>query len=419
MGAKAWLFEIEGTYARDLDGAKFVQPDLIARFRSEGITLPPSEAVTIVVAGDRWSIADAAGPYVLARKADGKIDVFNASPDLRPATLYGALCKGTKAAQASFSGADLRQVAWYAKDATLDHADLEGAMLSGSMLMQLDLTQAYLSGADLSACVLVQASFRGCRLSPGDNRRAFSLEGSLIQQADFTDASLINASVAGALVSVLRGVPLFRLTPGSEANLTPGKLALLKPQFEKAGYPLVASPTLTEPKSWLVDNSADKSPSARAKYLVRLVSTALVVYDGLGVQLFKLGAERFESSFASTKASQELANAFTAENYSLAAGAPIAFDRSWQIDTPAKDLSAIAAWTYPTLRIYPDPAGPRVYGAVRILLRDWAQFPGGLAFGATIAIEAALNPASIAPNGFPRSWFDNGRFDWETLMTAR
>jgi uncharacterized protein YjbI with pentapeptide repeats len=418
MGAKAWLFAIAGSFAADLDTKKFVQPSLIAAFKQQGVTLNPSAAVSIVELGRRWTILDPAGPYALSMDAAAKIDVFSASPDLRPATLRGAICRGTRASGASLAGADLRGIQWYSKPATLDHADLESAVLSGSLLVQTDFTQAYLAGADLSSCILVQAGFKGCRLGAGESRRAFSLEGAQLEETNFEEATLSGALLTDAAVAVSRGVPLFRLPKADEGFLNAGDLAKLASAFEKAGYPLGSGAKLSESKTWLLDNHADQNPSAPRVYRVRLISTVLQVYNSdTGSPLFKL-APGFEEFLSSASAGQELVAAFAQSGYSLVLGAPIAIEAYWQIEVGADALGKSAV-SFPILRVHTEPAYLPVYASTRVLLRDWPQYAAGIAFSATSAIESAMNPASICPSGFPRSWVDTGRLDWETLLTIK
>jgi hypothetical protein len=59
-----------------------------------------------------------------------------------------------------------------------------------------------------------------------------------------------------------------------------------------------------------------------------------------------------------------------------------------------------------------------VYGSVLVMLRDWPQYPDGLAFTATTAVEAALGSTSLTPSGYPRAWVDQGLTDWTAAMTA-
>ena len=88
--------------------------------------------------------------------------------------------------------------------------------------------------------MLVQARFRGCVLGPDESRRAFSLEGSLLQGTDFTNATLLSALLVDAVVALPQGVPLFSLPAGSQQKLNSQGLASLSNLFSQAGYPHVS-----------------------------------------------------------------------------------------------------------------------------------------------------------------------------------
>jgi uncharacterized protein YjbI with pentapeptide repeats len=417
MGARAWLFALASTYAKDLDEKQYVQPALIDAFRKQGIELQPSDAVTVIEEGRRWSIADPKGPYALALNMSDQIDIFLANPDLRPATLRGAICRGTTAPGVSLAGADLRGVQWYSKPATLDHADLEGATLSGSLLVQTDFTQAYMAGADLSQCVLVQAGFRGCRLGAGDSRRAFSLEGSVLTEANFDEATLLAALLTDSLVALPRGVPLLRLPKSLEQYFVQGDLVKLAPEFKKAGYPLGTNPVFSQSLAWLIDNRNDSAPGAPSWYRIRSVRGNLQVYDATsGKSLFSLDAS-YEQYLSRPTAAPDLVAAFGRAGYSLVAGAPIVLEQYWQIDVGTDALGQTPV-SWPALRTYAEADYLPVYASVRLLLRDWTAYPAGLAFSATAGLEKALNPLSLGPSGYPRSWVEAKLLDWEQLVTA-
>jgi uncharacterized protein YjbI with pentapeptide repeats len=417
MGAKSWLFAIAGSFATELDSHPFVRPNLVEAFRQQGVTLQLSDAVQVIARGEPWLIVDSAGPYALNKNAQGEIDVFQASPSLRPAVLRGAICRGTKAPRASLAGADLRGVQWYNSPATLDHADLEGAMLSGSLFVLTDFTQAYLSGADLSNCVLVQASFANCLFGAGDNRRPVSMEGSQLQGAVFSDATLVGALLVDAAVATGRGVPLFRLPVSARQFLNPSGLPTLAPDFTKAGYPLGTGATITDEPMWLLDNAADPNPTMPRQYRVQRAGGKLQTYNAAtGESLFSL-ATTDEQYLALPKASPELRAAFSQRGYSLAVEAPITQSRFWQILVGSDAIGRRAA-SYPRLRIFDEQAYLPVYGSVLVVLRDWPQYAAGLAFSGTKGIEKAMNPASLGPSGYPRSWVDAGLIDWEELLTV-
>jgi hypothetical protein len=125
----------------------------------------------------------------------------------------------------------------------------------------------------------------------------------------------------------------------------------------------------------------------------------------------------YEPFLSRPSATQELVAAFAQAGYSLVPGAPISLESYWQIDVGV-DVLKLKAVSYPTMRIYKESSYLAVYAGVQVLLRDWPQYPAGIAFSATTAIDRALNSASIGPAGYPRSWVDDGLIDMETLMTV-
>jgi uncharacterized protein YjbI with pentapeptide repeats len=418
LGARAYLFALPGSFASQLDKAPYVTPDLVKAFAGHGVTLSPEDPVTVLMAAGRWQIEDVNGPYDLLANAAGAIDVFWAHPGQRPAVLRGALCQGTRAPGANLSGADLRGVLWYGSGATLDHADLESASLAGSLLMQTNFTQAYLSGADLSGCVIAQAAFRGCLLAPGTSGQAFSLEGSQLQGADFRDAAMLGALLVDCAVALPQGVPLFSLPNSDRDKLNPQGLQALAPAFTEAGYPLGTAPSITEVWIWLLDNRTDPNPSVPATYRVQLVSGQLRVFDDqLGKYLFTLPAGS-ATLLSGATAPPALAVLFSQSGYSLVAQAPITAQSYWEIRT-GQDAPRAGPAAYPTMRVFPGAKDLPVYGSVKVMLRDWPQFPDGLAFTATTALDTALDPASLTPSGYPRAWVDQGVLDWTTAMTAQ
>ncbi len=419
LDAKAYLFTLSGPSVQqlttELDHYPFAQPDLVQAFTDQGITISPEDPVTVQTKGQSWQIQDPNGPYVLLVNTAEDLDVFLARPDLRPAVLRGAICQGTTAPGAMLTGADLRGVQWYGSGATLDHADLRGAVLAGSLLEGTDFTQAHLDGADLSQCVLVQARFRGCLVGPGESRQAFSLEGSLLHGADFTDATLLSALLVDAAVALPHGVPLFSLPAGSQQDLNTQGLASLSNLFGQAGYPLGSAPTITQIQIWLLDNHNDPDHSMPQLYRVQMTQGQLNVSDGeSGTSLFALPADR-SKLLASPTPPAELVADFSQNGYSLDPEAPITSQGYWEIRLSADAPRARPA-SYPRLRVYADTSGLPVYGSVLVTPRDWPQY--SFAFGATQALDAALNPASLGPSGYPRAWVDQGLLDWEALMTV-
>jgi uncharacterized protein YjbI with pentapeptide repeats len=417
LGANAYLFSVAASLAGNLDNYPFPQSDLRDAFSSKGVTLSDRDPVTVVQKGARWEIADAAGTFVLAIGAAGSIDVFLAGQ--APASLTGATCQGTRAPGAGLAGADLRGVQWHAAPATLDHADLGGAVLAGSLLTGTDFAQAYLSGADLSGCVLIQARFARCVVGPGANGQAFSLERSLLQGADFSDSTLKAALLVDADVATPNGTPLFTLPLSAQQSLTPQGLATLAPTFAEKGHALGTSPTVSSVTTWILDNSANQDSSTPRRYRVQSVANALRVYDAASAQyLFQLPSANARY-LSSATAPPALVTAFGQAGqgvYTLAAAAPITSEAYWELKA-SSDAPRVKAASYATMRIYPDPQRLQVYGCVIALLRDWSQYPNGLAFTATQGLDTALDGGSLGPSAYPRSLVTQGALDWTTFLT--
>lgn len=417
LGAKTFLFQIPSSFATDLGGNAFPTKALIDAFAQSGVELSPKAPITVLVPQARWEIGDPHGPYLLIQVAAG-IEVFLAAPDLTPAVLRGATCLGTKAPGAGLSGADLRGVRWYGTGATLDHADLENACLAGGLLASTDFTQAFLSGADFSNAVLAQAIFSDCGIGTGSASQPFSLEGAQIQGADFTGANLRGALLVDAGVSLPEGVPLFVL-PGTDAQyLTPAGIATLAPAFAAAGYPLGTGPTVAPAAAWRIDNSSDPVPSDPRAYFVRGSAGQLrVFYDPPSGDSFLLPGS-YAGQFAAPKPSQNLIDGFAAAGYGLDASAAIAPSPNWAIQAGADALPA-GPFGYGRFSVFTTGATLTVYGSSLLLLRDWqGQYPGGLAFGATMALQRALNPTSLGPSGAPMSWVAAGRQSWTQFLTV-
>ena len=415
LGARAFLFAVPGQLAANLDSKKYAQPDLVDAFDTAGAPISPRDEVTVVESGSRWRLQDAKGPYDLLLNPAKAIDVFRTGPTLRPAVLAGATCRQTKAAGASLAGADLRGVRWFAAPATLDHADLTGAVLSGSLLAETDFTQAYLSGADLSGCVAVQAQFRGCLVEADDSRRAFSLERSQVQGADFSDSTLVGAQLAGAAVALPRGVPLFALPLSARGQLTSSKIGSLAAEFAAAGHPLGTAPTVSDINAWAIDNSA--AGTAPTAYRVSSSAGQYPVFDASGGgALFVLPATA-RPLLDAPAASATLVNLFSQGGYTLASDAPIKATGYWEV-RPSADAKPPGPVLFPRLHVHADASDLPVYGSVVIKLRDWGDYQDGLAFSQTRSLEAALDPGSIGPSGLPRAWFDQGLVTWQQLMTV-
>lgn len=416
MGAKNFLFVLAANYATDLQNP-YPDAALQNAFHAQGINLSPQAPIQVLVASNRWVIDDASGPYLLINNGQS-INVFLAATSLRPAVLYAAICQDCKASGVSLAGADLRGVQWFGNLASLDHADLEGAALAGSLLASIDLTQAFLSGTDMSNCVLVQAKLAGCIINSGSNGQAFSLEAAQFQGADFVNSTMLGAVMVDAGVALAQGVSLFTLPLSDLVQLTPANVANLAPTFAKAGYVLGSTPTISSVSLWNIDNSSDPDTSDPASYQVRLRSGQLNVFDGTsGVFYFTL-PNAAQSMLANPHPNSQLISYFSVAGFGLVATATITSAAYWQIKA-SDDASYLGSYAYGFYRVVQQSVGLQVFGASILLMRDWAQqYPGGLAFSATNALQTALSTTCIGPNGYPYASVSTGLISWQDFVTA-
>lgn len=414
MGSRAFLFSLDPQLAAGLDSAHFVPPPLVAAFQKNGVTIADTDAVSTDVLSQAWTITTPATRYSLILPIGSKhMDVFLASDDLAPACLSGATCQGTIASRASMSGVDLRHAYWSQAGAKLDQADLAGAALTGAMLAGVDLSQAYLDGSDLSGAVLMGALLRGCQVGPGGDGHRFSMDRALLQGADFTNTTLLGAVLVDAHVAMDNGVPLFTLPTTDAKYLTTAAITTLASAFQKAGYALGSSPTVTDGASWQIDNTMSTDPSAPLHYRISTLETNLWVFDadqGSGA-LFSLPLSA-TAWLGHPTPTRELIAAFNRNGFALSPDAGIRA-AAWKVVTPSSDAGFLGPTSYPILHIHTEPRNLYVYGSTLVRIRDWQDWaPGSLAFGATTALAEAMNPGSIGPSGLPASWAKSGRMSW-------
>ncbi|MFT4255341.1 MAG: pentapeptide repeat-containing protein [Caulobacter sp.] len=418
LGARAFLFQIAASLAKDLDDEAYPDQAVLAAFTAKGVVLPPQSPITVIARGERWEIDTGSALYLLLA-SDLGIEVFLAAADLRPATLAHALCLGTKAPGAGMAGVDLRGVQWYGAGATLDHADLEGAYLSQALLVSANFTQAFLSGCDFSGSVLVRAVFRGCRVGAGASRQPLSFEGAQLQGADFANAKLTSALLTDAGVSLPQGAPLFTLPAADVVHLTPEGLKVIAPVFEAAGYPLGSEPDVEAVKTWTIDNAVDPVPTDPRSYLVRAGRTPdddLQVFNGKTDAFCFLLSSTFAGQLGKPHPSNTLIQAFSRNGYGLVAEATISSSVHWTI-TAGDDAVSPRPFGYSLFTVAPGEERLTVLGATLLHLRDWAQYAEGLAFTATTAADAALNPTCVGPAGLPMAWVAGKRLDWTAFLT--
>jgi hypothetical protein len=170
-------------------------------------------------------------------------------------------------------------------------------------------------------------------------------------------------------------------------------------------------------KTWLLDNQADPDPSHPRSYQVRSVQGRLSVFDAAaGRYLFDLDPGDGDQLEHST-ASATLVSAFKRKNYQLVQGAPITEESYWEIKNDDARFGGPVA--YPMIRVFPGASDLSVYGAVKVNLRDWPTFSDGIGFSTTVSLMKAIDPATLGPSGYPRSWVDQGLIDEEALMSVR
>ncbi|KJV06542.1 pentapeptide repeat-containing protein [Methylocucumis oryzae] len=418
MGASSFLFfldpQLNTQFANELDNDAYPQTDLIAAFKNNGITLQPASVVVVVIKGQSWLILDPSGPYKLFLSDNG-IEVFNDNPSLIPAVLNGASLVGVTAPTASLAGADLRNVKWYAAPATLNHADLQDAVLTGSVLTSNDFTQANVSGADFSDCLLLQGKFTGCMVGPGGSGRAISFARAHLEGVDFSKATFSGTLLTHAVVALDLGVVLFFLPSDDQQYLTATGIANLSPAFHAAGLDLGNTPSIMDTAFWTIDNSQAIDPHAPKQYLVKTGTSGFNVY-GNGKYLFNLPAA--DAPFLNQpQASQRLVSIFAGKQYNLALNAPITATSSWSI-TPSADAVYLRSYRFNTLQVFAETTRLSVYGTSPILIENLSQYPQGVAFGATQNLANAFSSNSVGPACLPFSWLKQNKIDEQAFFTV-
>ena len=414
MGASSFLFDLDAQFVNELNQYSFPPNDLISAFQNNGIVLQANAAIVIVIKGQSWLILDPNGPYKLILTDQG-IQVFNDNPSLIPAILHGASLKGVTAPTASLAGADLRGVSWYAAPATLNHADLQDAVLTGSVLVSNDFTQANVSGTDFSGCILTQGKFTACIAGPGGSQRAISFEGAHLEGVDFSKATFSGAILSDAVVALDSGVPLFFLPTDDQQYLNASGINTLIPVFRQAGFDLGSSPAVNDNSFWNIDNSQCTDPHAPKQYNVQKSATGFNVF-GNGQYLFALPSSA-APLLNQAQASQQLVSMFSGKQYSLVPGAPITVYKSWKI-VPGSDAAYLRSYRFNNLEVLAKSNRLSVYGRAPILIENLPQYPAGVAFSATQNLINALSPNAVGPAGVPFSWIGQNLIDEETFFTA-
>lgn len=407
MGSRAFLFYLESSFVSALNSDKFPQSNLITAFQKHGVSLSDTAPIIVVAISKAWIIEDAnTGPFTLSFDQNGSIGVYRQT-SAAPAVLVQATCSDTKASSANFVGANMEGVAWYGAGATLDHADLEAVNLSNALMVGTDLTQAFLSGANFTNTILSQAKMSGTIVASGLVANATQFNGVHIEGLNFDDATLISAVFVSAGIALPMGVPLFTM-PGSETpNLNNAGLSKLSHYFSAAGFPFGENATIATVTFWNIDNSSNPDHSSPASYDIELGGTKYLVFDGAnGGYLFTLNSS-FSSQLRQPIASAVLVSGFQTAGYSLVEGAPISSGSKWMI-TADSNSGFLRNVNYGYFFIFADTDNLTVYGSVLLRLRDWGNYPEGVAFSGTSQFYSSLAPQVIGPAGFPYALVKSG-----------
>ncbi len=416
LGSRAFLFYLAKNFAQSLDNNKFPQPALIEAFAGKGITLNASAPVVVITKAEVWRIEDnASGPFALNVNDQGSISVYR-DTSLPAATLSGANCAGAIASSANLVGADLSKVRWNGSGSTLDHAELTGASFIGALLVGLDLTQANLSGADFSDAILCQSRLQNTLIGSSGAANPTRFGSAQLQGGDFRAATILSAGFFRAGVALELGVPLFTLPLSAQSDLTQQNLSKLADRFARAGFPFGEGARVVKLETWSIDNALDPNSSSPRTYRVELYSGKYQVFDGGdGKYLFDLNPS-FGPQLQKSEASAQLVSGFSAAGYSLVTGAPISAGTQWSI-TAGPEAVFAGPSNYGYFNITPGPEALTVFGATLLRLRDWDDYPGGVAFAGTTAFTTALAPDVIGPAGYPYSFVTSERMSLVEFLT--
>ncbi|MEV8477460.1 pentapeptide repeat-containing protein [Streptomyces sp. NPDC051173] len=416
MGANAFLFPLTGIAPGDLESGVYVTSKVIAAFAAQGgITLRSDDKMRTVQAGKRWLVLNDGGPYDI-RLTDSTMDVYNDAPHLRPAVLHGASCVDTKASGAGLAKADLRGVRWHGPRATLDHADLEGAVLTGGLFVGTDISQAFLAGADFTGAVLIQAKLRGCSTTSGEGGHTLCLSGALLHGADLSETVIRSGSAVGATVATAEGAPLFSLPASDRESFDKKDVPALAPKFANAGFPLSDNARISATQLWLLDNSGSGDPGSPRRYKVMTMSTRLRVMNADNDQhLFYLASED-KKHLEGAAPTPALVRLFKDAGYALDGSAPITARTYWTVITGTGTPTGVPT-SYGTLRVFPTADRLRVTGVSPVRLRDHPEYTDGVAFGATANLTGAFDANTLGPSGHPRRHVDEGLLDRDLYLT--
>jgi uncharacterized protein YjbI with pentapeptide repeats len=415
FGAKVFLFGMSESLVPDFDGNAFVTPAIISAFQTNGKSLSPRAAIDQLTTGLSWRVLDPViGRFSVLNNADQTaLNVFQPGAGT-PAVFTGATMAGTIASGAGLAAADLTGVSWTSGKG--DHTDLETAVLCGALLLETDFTQAQIYGANFVDSVLIQAKLNGCTIGPGEDGQPTNFSRAQMHGTEFADATLFDVLLGGAAVASSHGVPLFTMPLSYEADLTEQNLPALLSYFSGQGYPLSANTTIGLQAAWSIDNSSDSEPRALTAFFIWNKTDHLAVYDGTTSTFLFTLPENLLAFLQEPGPSRQLISAFSANSYDLAATAIISPAAFWQLTNSPNGSAQV---TYQFIKIVKQSDGLHVYGTTTLWLAGYPQFTTALAFGPTLHIQSALNPASICPNGYARAALEDGLFTWEELLTVR
>lgn len=407
LGSRSFLFYLDSKFISVLDNNSYPQPSLISAFASHGVSLSDQAPIIVIIESKSWMIEDDdTGPFSLLIDENGMIGVYRQT-DLAPASLAQAICLDTQASSANFAGANMVGIAWYGTGATLDHADLQSANLSNSLMVSTNLTQAFLSGANFTNSILCQANMSGTVVASGCVAEPTQFNYAHTEGVSFDDATLISANFVSAGIALPMGVPLFTMPCSERSNLNNAGMPKLSPFFTAAGFPFGDNATIETVKFWDINNAADPDKSSPASYVVELSAGKYQVFDGINGRYLFLLSSTFAPQLNAATASATLVSGFQSAGYSLVEGAPISSGSKWMI-TAAPDSGFIRNVNYGYFTIFANTDNLNVYGSVLLKLRDWSNYPGGIAFSGTSQFDLSISSQVLGPAGYPYSLVKSG-----------
>jgi len=417
FGSKALLFAFTDDltkYTQELDASTGPVPaDIVTALQGQRIDLSQG-TVTVWVKGASWLVSTIEQNYNFIYNLKTSQLLLYRYGGVLPATFTSASLYYCVSSGASFASADMSNTHWHF--ATADHTDLESVNATGSFLLETDFSQAQLFGTTLSDSVLVQVKLIGATLRPNLSNTPTSFSNAQLQGADFTNAILADGNLTGAAVALPSGVPLFVMDGSYASNLESGDLKTVATVFAGKGYPLGSGASIGSSvgQGWLIDNSANANPPCVKAFFV---DGNLNVYDCTrpSLALFML-PDNYANFLAQPKPAKILVSYFNGNNYPLSPQASISpCTPAWQIlntqDAPV-DLPVV----YQNISIIQQLDGLHVYGATgKLWVKNAKFYPFDIAFGVTLALEAAMDSQSLCPNGQAKG--NQGSLTWEQMMT--